>query len=238
MEKSYRRMGRAYGDHFLLSWNKAEQRWGWSSRESEINGFIPTSSPLCIPWWCGWRNTKCIHSRGDRSLRYNIYMTLSIEDLSSLRICCCFLLEVHLFEVVKWTWVSELLFHHLEVLPSFRHQIIMGVHLPRLDHNLHEDGDLVLSPALRTVPGPQQVLHTFVEWMHVWMKWRCSCTRKKHNITLHTCTTLCSVLLKLSPVPSQVPVMAWRCRLRFIYMPGLIVPVSLPPQWGLCKRLR
>lgn len=233
MERSQRRMGGAYGDHFLLSWNKAGTWIGTRVPRSQKVMDSSHLHPLFVSHDGVAGEIPSVSTPEMMGHLDMIFISLSQNQIflpQEFAAASCF--EIHPFEVAKWIWVSELLFHHLKVLPSFRHL------LPQLDHNLHEDGDLVLSPALRTVAGPQQVLHTFVEWMHVWMRGRRSCTRKTHNIALLTCTAPCSILLKLSPVPSQVPVMTWRCGLRLIYMPGLIVPVSLPPQWGLCKHAR
>lgn len=48
------------------------------------------------------------------------------------------------------------------------------------------------------------------------------------NITFVTKTASCSFLFRLLPVPSHVPIMEWRHGLMLIFMPELIVSVSLP----------
>lgn len=131
------------------------------------------------------------------------------------------------FEVANWIHMLELLFHLLKVLPSFRHQIIVKFCLPVLHHKLRENRDLVFIPSTQNSSWPT-VGAQYICRKNELMNERKSQAEWGWNITAScTYTASCSFLFKLLPVPSQVPIMDWRCGLMLIYMPRLIVPVFI-----------
>ena len=143
MGTSQRRMRGDDGNHFLSFLKQSKNMDGdWSPREPESNGFIASSPPFVsldgvageIP------SVSTPEMLGHLDI---IFRSFTEQDFSSSKTHCCFL-QICPFEMAKWIWMLELLFNHLKVLLSFRYQIIVWFHLPQLDQNLHEDGDLVL----------------------------------------------------------------------------------------------